>query len=399
MKLLVIQEQHFVKLSNKEVWVDQQSGQKFWERYLNVFEDIVVCARMKDGSGDDVKELIRSDRDHVEFIGIPNYRGVGGLIKNFTKVIGIMKKAIECCDCVIFRAPSPISMVAYPIVKKSGKPFAVEIMNNPATHFSKAAMHHFYQPLITKLMVQQTKSMCKKANGVSYVTENFLQKLYPSTAKIYGESKCYFEGSYSTINLEQKDFLFKEGRVNDRLIPTVFIHTGKMEDYRKGQDIFLECLAILHNEGFNIKGILVGDGELRPEFENMSRNLGLNGIVEFVGWKAGYSAVQQELQRADIAVFPSLGEGLPRSVIEAMANGLLCIGSKIDGTVELLDEQQLVEEYSAKAFADTIRTYLQDWNKMEVDRKLLFERAKKYESTVLEKKRTEFYKKLLNLSK
>lgn len=47
MKLLVIQEQHFTKLPNGQVWVDKQSDTKFWERYLSAFDEIVVCARMK----------------------------------------------------------------------------------------------------------------------------------------------------------------------------------------------------------------------------------------------------------------------------------------------------------------------------------------------------------------
>ena len=38
MKLLVIQEQHFTKLPNGQVWVDKQSDTKFWERYLSAFE-------------------------------------------------------------------------------------------------------------------------------------------------------------------------------------------------------------------------------------------------------------------------------------------------------------------------------------------------------------------------
>ena len=70
MKLLVIQEQHFTRLPNGEVWVDKQSDTKFWERYLNVFDEIVVCARMKnaDKLG---KKALRSDRENVTFVGMP----------------------------------------------------------------------------------------------------------------------------------------------------------------------------------------------------------------------------------------------------------------------------------------------------------------------------------------
>ena len=54
MKLLVIQEQHFTKLPNGEVWVDKQSDTKFWERYLNVFDEIVALS----GYGDLGKNIL-----------------------------------------------------------------------------------------------------------------------------------------------------------------------------------------------------------------------------------------------------------------------------------------------------------------------------------------------------
>ncbi|TGE39734.1 glycosyltransferase [Desulfosporosinus fructosivorans] len=395
MRLLVIQEQHFTRMPNGEVWVDVQSNQRFWDRYLNVFEEIVVCARFNKCEDYDTDGLMRSDRDRVSFVELPNYRGVGGLIKNYSQVSETIKRAIRQCDCVIFRAPSPISMVAYPLIKKSKKPFAVEIMNNPATQYSKQSMSHILQPLILNIVVNQTKDMCLKANGVSYVTERTLQELYPSTAQLKGESKSFFEGSYSTIRLDQENYCYLYvADIKVRPDPFTFINAGMMNDNRKGQDIFIEALSILHQRGYNVKGILVGEGLLRQEFEQLGVRLGIRDRLDFVGWKVGYADVQKELQRAKIAVFASYGEGLPRSMIEAMANGLLCFGTKIDGIVELLDDDLLVKEFSGEAFANKIEPFLSDWSCVEPIRNKLYERSKKYEYTILETKRNEFYKKL-----
>ncbi|PWW08477.1 glycosyltransferase involved in cell wall biosynthesis [Paenibacillus cellulosilyticus] len=398
MKLLVIQEQHFKQLPNREVWVDEQSNIKFWERYLNVYEEICVCARLMHVDSIDESKYMRSDRDRVHFAGLPNFRGVGGLIKNLFKVISIMKAQIEQSDCIIFRAPSPISMIAYPLVKRSKKPFAVEIMNNPATHFSKKAMQNFYQPIITYLMVRQTRSMCLSANGVSYVTDRVLQELYPSKARIQGQSTNYFESSYSTIRLEDSNYRFEEWK--EDLPPKVMlIHTGKMQDNRKGQDIFIKAISILRKKGFNIGGILVGDGVKRSEFEQLGKDLGIGDDLDFVGWKAGFEAVQKELIKSHIAVFPSMGEGLPRAVIEAMANGLLCIGSKVDGLCELLDEDLLVPELNEDSFALYIEKFLNNWGTVESKRRHLYEISKKYHNNILKQKRNGFYSKLKSLGK
>ncbi len=393
MKLLVIQEQHFTQLPNGEVWVDKQSDVRFWERYLKVFDSLIVCARMKKSRQTGVKAL-RSDRKEVTFIGMPDFRGAGGIIKHYPAIRRALTKALKEADCVIFRAPSPISMVSYSIVRKSRKPFAVELMNNPQTHFSVQSMHHIYQPFIQKFITNQTKRMCRTANGVSYVTEHVLQQLYPSTARINRKKgQKYFESSYSTINLYAEDYKKREWS-NKCPDPIVLVHIGEMLDHRKGQDIFIETIAELKKQGYSIRGILIGDGEIRSEFEALAQKLGVMSELNFVGWKSGFQNVQPELMKGHILVFPSTGEGLPRSVIEAMASGLLCFGSKIDGVCELLSGELLVDKFDGKAFANKIKPYLENWEKAIQSRDELFERSKKYESSKLEEKRTDFYKKL-----
>lgn len=395
MKLLVIQEQHFTRLPNGEVWVDKQSDTKFWERYLNVFDEIVVCARMKNADKLGEKAL-RSDRENVTFVGMPDFRGAAGIIKYYIQIQKALSIALKDADCVIFRAPSPISMVSYSIVRRSGKPFAVELMNNPFTHFSPGSMHHFYQPLIQKFITNQTKRMCKTANGVSYVTEYVLQELYPSTARLNKKnSERYFESSYSTINI-QKDNYVRMPWPEERPEKVILVHSGEMLDYRKGQDVFIRAISELKKKGYPVKGILIGDGIIRSEFENLAKDLGITNDIEFTGWKSGFKQVQSELLRGHFFVFPSSGEGLPRSVIEAMASGLLCFGSKIDGVVELLDKQMLVENMDGHDFALCIEPFLNDWMKARLERDKQFEKSKKYEASILEKRRTAFYTKLRN---
>ena len=129
----------------------------------------------------------------------------------------------------------------------------------------------------------------------------------------------------------------------------------------------------------------------------MAKELGVSNAIEFTGWKSGFKQVQAELLKGHFFVFPSSGEGLPRSVIEAMASGLLCFGSKIDGVVELLNEKMLVENMDGHAFAQHIKPFLDDWSMACAERNIQFEKSKEYEASILNKRRSEFYKKLRNL--
>lgn len=80
--------------------------------------------------------------------------------------------------------------------------------------------------------------------------------------------------------------------------------------------------------------LLVGDGELRAAAERLARELGVAGRLRFVGFRQDVPAV---LQALDIYCLPSLWEGLPIGVLEAMASGKAVVATAVDGTCELID--------------------------------------------------------------
>jgi len=104
---------------------------------------------------------------------------------------------------------------------------------------------------------------------------------------------------------------------------------------RKRQQDLLDSLHLLHQQGVQMRCHLVGDGVTRPAVEAYARHRQLNGIVEFMGSRTPHE-VQQLLHAADIFVLPSLWEGMPVSVMEAMAMGLPVIGTNVAGTQELV---------------------------------------------------------------
>lgn len=81
--------------------------------------------------------------------------------------------------------------------------------------------------------------------------------------------------------------------------------------------------------------ILCGDGEERGYLQNEAERLGVHDSVIFMGYRHD---IQELLQIADIFCFPSLQEGLPVALMEAMATGLPCVAAKIRGDIDLLGE-------------------------------------------------------------
>lgn len=393
--LLLILEHHFIE-SEGRVYTDVQCNADFWERYLKEFDQLIVCARLKSLAHIDEEKLCRSDKRNVRFIGLPDFLGFSGLVKNYWRVRKIIRMALAACDGVMLRAPSPLAFVAEPLIRKSGRPWAVEMALNPRTAYSRDSIDHPLQPLIQKYAVRLTKKICMEADGVAYVTEHVLQDEYPCRAiRGSGELASGFTASYSTIELRKEDY--SKVRWGDSPPSTLWIaHSGKMVDNRKGHILFLDIIGELRRRGLNVRAVLIGDGPNRRRLEEHAQAIGIRDCCDFVGWKVGFSGLKTDLQRARLFVFPTMSEGLPRAVVEAMASGLLCIGSNVDGMSELLEGPCMCAERSAGAYADIVESFLRDWQAAGWMRDRQYERAKDFSANLLERRRTIFYRSLRN---
>lgn len=104
----------------------------------------------------------------------------------------------------------------------------------------------------------------------------------------------------------------------------------------KGQALLLEAIAALRAEGYPMQLRLAGDGPDRAWLEGHAAKLGIASDVEFSGW------VDQTLLIAlygetDLFVLPSLAEGIPIVLMEAMAMQIPCVAPRITGIPELIE--------------------------------------------------------------
>lgn len=106
----------------------------------------------------------------------------------------------------------------------------------------------------------------------------------------------------------------------------------------KGLPLLVEALERLRGRFPALHWSVVGDGPDRSPLEALVRSRGLERHVTFYGW-CSPAQVQAHLSRALLLVQPSHSEGLPWSVLEAMACGVPVVASAVGGLPELLVEQ------------------------------------------------------------
>jgi glycosyltransferase involved in cell wall biosynthesis len=100
---------------------------------------------------------------------------------------------------------------------------------------------------------------------------------------------------------------------------------------QKNYAFFIKLAHSLSTHFKNARFVIIGDGNERQELKAQVVDLGLCGSVILAGFKADIPRI---LQAFDIFVLPSLYEGLPRAVMEAMTVGLPCVVTNVGGNAE-----------------------------------------------------------------
>lgn len=103
----------------------------------------------------------------------------------------------------------------------------------------------------------------------------------------------------------------------------------------KCQILIVQACARLRDEGLNFALTMVGDGPDRGRIEQAIDQLGLGGRIQLTG-ALNQEAVRAHFARADVFVLPSLAEGIPVVLMEAMSSGVPCISTPVNGIPELI---------------------------------------------------------------
>lgn len=149
------------------------------------------------------------------------------------------------------------------------------------------------------------------------------------------------------------------------------LHIGRFMQQKNHQGL-IEAFSIFHEKFPKSVLQLIGEGDLRGEIEKMVAEKGLKDAVEFLGLQDN---VYGYLHDADMFTLPSLYEGIPMTLIEAMGTGLPIVATKVGGVPDMLvdGESAILTDVDTEKIAKAFLELAEDQEK----RKLLGESAKK----------------------
>ena len=152
----------------------------------------------------------------------------------------------------------------------------------------------------------------------------------------------------------------EEARIQRSASELIVIGTACRLVPLKGLDDLLRAVAALRSEFANLRLEIAGQGPMQEDLKCEADRLGFAEQVSFLGWRRDLGSI---LRTWDIFAMPSLDEGLPIVVLEAMAKGLPVVATSVGGLPELVEDGRtgyLVPPHDPLALARRLRCLILD---------------------------------------
>lgn len=295
-------------------------------------------------------------------------------IRNIIHSYAIVKRLVEKNKYTLVHCHSPIGGVICRLAcRKSRKLYGTKVIYTAhGFHFFKGAS------LIAWMIYYPIEKICSKYTDV-IITIN--HEDYKNALKMKARRVEYIPGI--GIHTEEiRNIVVEKDKIRSEFGFTkndfVFMSTGQIS-LRKNHEVVIKALAKINDE--RIKYLIVGFGEQEKKLRKLVEELGIERRVVFAGYRQN---VKEILHAVDAFVFPSIQEGLPVSLMEAMAVGLPIVCSKIRGNIDLIEDCKggyLYDCYDIDGFAEGMCKIVNSQTKKMSDINL--ENISKFDSKVV----------------
>lgn len=257
-----------------------------------------------------------------------------------------LKKLIDDGEYDLIHTQSPIGGVVCRLAARKARKRGTKVIY-------EAHGFHFYKgaPIQNWIFFYPIEKICSRLTDL-IITIN--KEDYKRAKKLHAKKVEYVPGigvhteEFQNVVVDRNRKRSELGFKDDDFI---FMSTGQLS-VRKNHEIIIKALSMIENS--QIKYLIVGFGELEEYLKNLAKQLKVEERVVFAGYR---SDVKELLHVVDAFAFPSLQEGLPVSLMEAMAAGLPIVCSRIRGNVDLIEDEKngyLVEPYDFKGFKNSM---------------------------------------------
>lgn len=296
--------------------------------------EVDVACNMEQGSTitseriDAMKQELKEMGVNIVHIPIPRkVTAIGEIVKSFR----VSKELMNDREYALIHCHSPIGGMICRLANRFSKGYGKTKMIYTAHGF------HFFKgaPRKNWLIFYPVEWLCSRYTDL-LITINH-EDYALAQKKMKAKNVQYVPGVGIDLQKfsQSKIDKFENEKRKELGIPedaTLLVSVGELST-RKNHEIVISTLAQLQNK--NIQYIICGLGPLQQHLERLISELHMTSQVRLLGYRSDISEI---LASADVYMFPSLQEGLPVALMEAMAAGKAVACSRIRGNTDLIDE-------------------------------------------------------------
>ena len=360
---------------------------EMFKRYYAIAENLSMITRIARVSEKETTGLSKITVKPFSVIECPNTASLKGQLFERRKAERIIEKAVQNTDYVVARN-SRIALIAIKYAKKYNKPYLLEVVACP---WDAMWNHSLKGKILAPFSYLSVKRVAKNSQYVVYVTNDFLQRRYPTKGK---STNC------SNVALTEFDDKVLERRLEkiesmDESSKVIIGTTAAVNVRYKGQQYIIKALGKLKRQGITkFEYQLVGGGD-QSYLKKIAEKHDVVDQVKFLG-AMPHSNVFEWLETIDIYAQPSRQEGLPRALIEAMSRALPAFGARTAGIPELLESEFIISNTrkNIDEICDVLQSFDQDIMLQQANRN--YRESQKYQKEVIETRRKHFFEKFKN---
>ncbi len=386
MRLSVAIDQRFAECGG-HYYTDLSFPFAYWREYTALFVEVCPIARVYQRMRPPADSQ-RADGTRVSFLPIVNYVGFWSLLRHGPQAFWQCGRAVHQSDAILLRW-GLVGAMCWPWVLSSRRPYGFECGGHAGESVRRVKNIHILglHRVLARIADALCAQMAKRAACAAYVSRE-VQRRYPS-----GEPAR--EWCFSSVRIDRE--ILRAPRQVDRIRRSEWhvVSVGRLEP-EKGHIHLVRAVAELRRRGLHIRLTLVGPGREIVALRSLASQLQLDEHFECAGMVPWGAELWRILDDADLFVIPSLTEGLPRALVEAMARGVPSIGTNVGGIPELLPADAMVAPGDDGALAERIATCLMDPERLAAWSAQGFAKAQQFRSDRMDRQKNQFWRCLIN---
>ncbi|UCE75392.1 MAG: glycosyltransferase family 4 protein [Methanomassiliicoccales archaeon] len=346
----------------KEYYIKDVMG-NYLEKIAPLFSHIDLCASLY------MRKVLKKSYAHYKLqipnvavldLGLPRQKSrIVSILWFYAKLIKFFFRQVRKWDILYVFLPGYAGTIASVISRVFGKPYFVYMGGD----WKDVSSYAWRWPGIEKKVLfpiyhflnGHFEKMVTRHSAFALVHGNALQKRY----KHLGDKIVL---TVPMIDLTEKDIFLRDGSIDADGVHCIFVGTLIPV---KGLIYLIQALAILKERGFTITLDLIGtsDESYEQKLRKVIHALHLNGSVTFRGYVPNGPRLLQIYRESDILVLPTLSEGFPRVLYEAMSQSLPIVTTPVGGISGLMEHEVnalLVPPKNPEAIAQAVERLIID---------------------------------------